>query len=182
MKTNRLLEASHCGLVIIDIQEAFEKSISALSDVVESASKLARGFGLLGLPVVFTEQYPKGLGPTVADLREHLSGAVFVEKHHFSACRDVSAILKAKDVKQVLLCGIETHVCVNQTAHDLLADGFEVHVVEDAVDSRHEFDRKTALRKMYGSGAIPSTVEMALFELLNDSKHAKFKEIQALIK
>jgi nicotinamidase-related amidase len=90
--------------------------------------------------------------------------------------------LQSVGAKQILLCGLETHICVNQTVHDLLNQGFEVHLLTDAVASRFENDKQTGLQKMFANGATPATVEMSLFELLKDSKHEQFKAIQGLVK
>ena len=101
----------------------------------------------------------------------------------FSSCIDsFLGKLSETGAKQVVLCGLETHICVNQTAHDLLANGFEVHVLTDAVGSRYSQDREAGLSKMLQSGVTPATVEMSLFELMRDARHEKFKEIQNLIK
>ena len=106
------------------------------------------------------------------------------EKTAFSSCGAGPFVTKLEElgVKQVVLCGLETHVCVNQTAHDLLDKGFEVHLLRDCVTSRHEYNRLSGIAKMERSGVVPSSIEMALFELMRDAKHEKFKEIQALIK
>jgi nicotinamidase-related amidase len=108
----------------------------------------------------------------------------FVEKTAFSSCGAQPFLekLEAAGAKQVLLCGIETHVCINQTAHDLLIRGYQVHLLHDCVSSRYGHDREAALAKMQMSGVIPSSVEMALFELMRDSKHEQFREIQNIIK
>ncbi len=110
--------------------------------------------------------------------------APVVEKTAFSSCGAVGFAedLKNAGVEQVVVCGLETHICVNQTVHDLLDRGFAVHILTDCVVSRFDADKAAGLAKMQGSGAVPSSVEMALFEMLGGSKHPKFKEIQALIK
>ena len=144
-----------------------------------------RGFQILGAPVFVTEQYPKGLGRTAEEILLTLPNDFeFIEKSAFSSCgaQEFTGKLKAADVSQVVLCGLEAHICVNQTAHDLLNENFQVHLLYDGVGSRVEQDKNAALRKMELSGVVPSCVEMALFELLRDSKHENFKEIQNLIK
>jgi len=105
-------------------------------------------------------------------------------KTTFSSCGAESFVAKLTDngIKQVMICGLETHICVNQTAHDLLQSGFQVHVLRDCVTSRFEYNRLAGLAKMLSSGVIESSIEMALFELMRDAKHEKFKEIQSLIK
>lgn len=108
----------------------------------------------------------------------------FIEKTAFSSCgaREFVERLREGGVSQAVLCGLETHICVNQTAHDLLDNGFDVHLLTDAVGSRFEHDRLAGIAKMQASGVVLSSVEMALFELMRDSKHEKFKEIQAIVK
>jgi nicotinamidase-related amidase len=180
----RTLNNSSAALIVIDIQEAFRKSIPGLDKVIAKTRIAIKAFGVFNLPVLITEQYPKGLGHTVPELKEISENASYFEKSHFSACGcgPFNDILVKEDIQDVLIAGIETHVCVNQTVHDLLEAGKRVHILEDAVASRKPDDRETALKKMYSSGAIPSSVEMALFELLVDSKSPDFKQIQSLIR
>ncbi len=146
---------------------------------------VAHGARLLGVPVVVTEQYPKGLGRTAAEIAAVLPEDFEpVEKTAFSSCgaQEFVARLEAAGARQVLLCGIEAHVCVNQTAHDLLARGYQVHLLTDCVSSRAEQNRRVGLDKMLRSGALPSSTELALFELMRDARHEQFKAIQKLIK
>ena len=131
------------------------------------------------MPVVVTEQYPRGLGETVPEVAEHLDGVPRLEKTVFSAAAAEGFDLGGRD--QALVCGIETHVCVSQTVHDLLHDGVEVHVAADAVASRSPEDRRVGLDKMERSGAVLSSTEMALFELLGRAGTDEFKTIQKLI-
>jgi len=143
-----------------------------------------RGFEILELPILVTEQYPKGLGHTVEILRAASQSAKYFEKSHFSSCVDadfVSSLRKDK-ITNVVVAGVETHVCVNQSVHDLIDEGFVVHLLEDATASRNQIDHDVAVKKMYGSGAVPATHEMVLFELLHDSQNPHFKQIQGLIK
>ena len=162
--------------------------------MVKGCVKLVRAFRLLGLPILVTEQYPKGLGSTVHELKAVLegkgpagdgsTGAPVLEKTAFSSygCEGLPSKLEGTGARSVLVCGIETQVCVNQSVHDLLAAGYSVQVAVDAVQSRSALDREVALRKMEKSGAVLTTAEMAAFELLRDAKHPKFKEVQALFK
>ena len=180
-----ILDPKQTALVVIDIQEGFRNAITDFGRIVSRAATVVRGFQVLGLPVLVTEQYPKGLGHTAAEIRIVLTDADEVfEKSAFSSCGADAFVAKLNDlsIKQVLICGLETHVCVNQTAHDLLTRGFQVHILTDCVCSRFEHNREAGLAKMLASGAISSSIEMALFELMRDSKHEKFKEIQSLIK
>jgi len=180
-----LIDSRSSALVVIDIQEAFRSAVPDFALIASRASVAVRGFQTLGVPVLVTEQYPAGLGRTAEELQLVFdeNTAVF-EKTAFSSCGASLLVenLGQGEIRQVVLCGLETHVCVNQTAHDLLERGFQVHVMTDCVASRFGHDREAGLGKMLASGAISSSVEMALFELMRDSTHEKFKEIQALIR
>jgi len=180
-----LLNSSTTALVVVDIQEAFRDVIPDFATIAQRASVAVRGFKILGVPVVVTEQYPKGLGKTADEIQRVLpEGFEIYEKTAFSSCGSDTFVEKLEElgVKQVVLCGLETHVCVNQTAHDLLDRGFQPHVLCDCVTSRFEYNRLAGLAKMRHSGVIESSIEMALFELMRDAKHEHFKEIQKLIK
>lgn len=176
----RTLERDRAALVIVDVQEAFRPAVRDFDDVVDSTTKLIQGARALGVPVVVTEQYPRGLGATVAEVAEHLDGVEAIEKTCFSAARADGFDLDGRD--QALVCGIEAHVCVSQTAHDLLERGVEVHVARDAVTSRTEENREVGLHKMERSGAIVTSVEAALFELLGAAGSEEFKQVQRLIR
>lgn len=181
----RILDIKKTALVVVDIQEAFRGVINDFSVTASRASMAVRGFQILGLPVIVTEQYPKGLGRTAKEILSALpSEFEFIEKMAFSSCGSDAFIEKLREarVSQVVLCGLETHVCVNQTAHDLLDKGFEVHLLMDCICSRFEHDKQAGLAKMQSSGVVPSSIEMALFELMRDARHEQFKEIQNLIK
>ena len=180
-----ILDRTKTALVIVDVQEAFRSAISEFPMIASKISIAVRGFQILNLPIIVTEQYPKGLGRTAEEIMINLPADFeVIEKTTFSSCGAVSFLenLREANISQVVLCGLETHICVNQTAHDLLTEAFEVHILCDAVGSRYSEDKEAALRKMQMNGVVPSTVEMALFELLRDSKHEQFKEIQSLIK
>jgi nicotinamidase-related amidase len=146
---------------------------------------LVRAASILGIPVIVSEQYPKGLGHTVSKIKEVLpENALILDKTAFGCLGDngIKAALAKVKRTQVLVCGLETHVCVNQTVHQLLDEGYEVHLATDALASREASNKSVGLRKMEQAGAIPSCVEMALFEWMGHSKHADFKELQGLIK
>ena len=180
-----ILDPEHTALVVIDIQEGFRNAIPDFGLIASRAATVVRGFQILGLPVLVTEQYPKGLGHTAEEIKLVMAetGEVF-EKSAFSSCGAEAFVAKLDElgIKQVVICGLETHVCVSQTAHDLLESGFRVHILTDCVCSRSDHNREAGLAKMLASGAISSSIEMALFELMSDSKHEKFKAIQAIIK
>lgn len=176
----RKLDADRAALVVVDVQDAFRKAVPDFERVARASATLVRGAEAIGIPIVVTEQYPQGLGGTVPEVRE-LFGDDFepVEKVVFSAAEAEGFDLGGRD--QALVCGIETHVCVNQTALDLLADGLEVHVCEDAVGSRFAESKQVGLQRMERAGAVLTSVETALFELLRGSDAAEFKEVQALV-
>ena len=185
MPHKNTLELARAALAIIDMQEAFRSTMAHFAETAERIAVMVQGAKLLNLPILVTEQYPKGLGHTASEIASVLpETAQIIEKTSFSSCgaAPFRSELERLGARQVLVCGIEAHICVNQTVHDLLADGFEVHLLTDCIGSRKLPDRKAATRKMQASGAIFSTVEMALFELMRDSKHDQFKAMQRLIK
>ena len=185
MQHQNTLGLSRSALLIIDMQEAFRDNIKKFADVAERIAVAAKGARLLNIPILVTEQYPKGLGHTAREIAAVLpEGTEIVEKTAFSSCgaQAFGAKLESTQRKQILVAGIEAHICVNQTVHDLLAMNFQVHLLTDCIASRKKNDRVTGLAKMQQSGAIPSSVEMALFELMRDAKHEQFKAIQGLIK
>ncbi|MFN2530324.1 MAG: hydrolase [Pyrinomonadaceae bacterium] len=179
------LDLTRSALIIVDMQEAFRSKIENFDKIATRISVMVRGAQLLAVPVLATEQYPKGLGHTAAEISDVLpSSTQMVEKTAFSSCGADAfmAQLQSTNARQLLVAGIEAHICVNQTVHDLLASGYQVHVLTDCISSRKKMDRKAAFAKMQLSGAVPSSVEMALFELMRDARHEQFREIQRLIK
>ena len=179
--TARLLHRERAALVVVDVQEAFRPAVREFDRVARNAAVLVQGAKALGVPVIATEQYPRGLGETVPEVAEHLDGATGpLEKTAFSAAAAEGFDLGGRD--QALLCGIEAHVCVSQTAHDLLDRGLEVHVARDAVTSRTEENAELGLHKMEGAGAVLTSVETALFELLGAAGTEEFKTVQRLVK
>ena len=165
---------------MVDVQEAFRPAVLDFDEVVANARRLVEGARILGVPVTVTEQYPKGLGNTVPELAEALDGVEPIEKVCFSAAAADGFDPQGRE--QVLVCGIESHVCVSQTAHDLLEQGLEVHVARDAVTSRTEENREVGLHKMETAGAIVTSVETALFELVGAAGSDEFKQVQRLVK
>ncbi len=180
-----LLRSADSALVLIDIQEKFRPTIAGIDEVIRRAGILARAAARLGVPILATEQYPKALGPTVAELKQWLPDSqAYLPKMCFSsaACVPFRDALAATGRKQVLLAGIETHVCVMQTALELAASGYSVYVAEDAASSRNPADRQAALERMSRHGVERITTEMAVFEWLREAGTPEFKELQALIK
>jgi len=181
------LERENAVLVVIDVQEKLMPVIDRHKDVARNVDRLVRGCHVLGVPVILTEQYVKGLGATVPAIRtafEETSGYRPIEKGCFSAhgCEAFVTQLAALERKQVLVAGVEAHVCVYQTVLDLLAAGFEVTLVADAVSSRTAENREIALRRLVGEGVKLSSTEMALFELAVVSGTPEFKAISRLVK
>jgi len=185
MRHENTLDASRTALVIIDMQEGFRSSISDFAETSARVALMAHAAQILKVPILVTEQYPKGLGRTAGEIRAVLPASLeVIEKTAFSSCGapEFVAALDAIGARQVILCGIEAHVCVNQTTHDLLARGFGVHLLTDCISARAAHNKEVALAKMGQSGALHSTTEIALFELLGDARHEQFKTIQKLIK
>jgi nicotinamidase-related amidase len=185
MQHKNILHLTQSALAIIDMQQAFRTKIAGFTEIAERIATMVAAAKLLDLPIIVTEQYPKGLGPTASEIKEALPESIeIIQKTTFSSCgvQAFAAQLGRSGAKQLLVCGIEAHICINQTVHDLLARDFQVHLLTDCVLSRQPYDKKIALRKMQMSGAILSSIEMALFELMRDAKHEHFKAIQALLK
>jgi nicotinamidase-related amidase len=185
MQHENMLELTRSVLAIIDMQEAFRTKIADFTETAERIRLMVQAALLLNLTILVTEQYPKGLGHTASEIKDVLHPSVeIIEKTTFSCCgvQQFETQLERAGASQVIVCGIEAHICVNQTAHDLLARGFQVHLLTDCITARNTNNRRLGLAKMQMSGAIPSSVEMALFELMRDAKHEQFREIQNLIR
>lgn len=178
-----LLSEENAIFLFIDVQE---KLVNMLTDssVKNCAIKLAKTAQILDIPTIISEQYPKGLGETISEIKEACTNADYIEKTSFSIYLqdDFVQLLKSKNKKQVVLFGIETHICVLQTAFDLVNNGYEVFVVEEACGSRLQKNKDFALSRMQQNGIQVLSLEMVLFELLKSSKHECFKQVQALIK
>jgi nicotinamidase-related amidase len=171
-----LLNRERAALVVVDVQEGF-RPYASFAGVASACAKLVQATRILDVPRVISEQYPKGLGHTVPEVG--LEGELAIEKSVFSAARADGFDLGERD--QAVVCGIETHVCVSQTVHDLLERGVEVHVPADAVGSRHAIDYERGLQRLERAGAIVTTVEAALFELLERAGTPEFKAVQKLV-
>ena len=172
-------------VMIIDVQEKLLNAVFNKASLEKKATTIANTAKILGIPVIVTEQYPKGLGATVESLKEALpENTQYFEKTAFSALEnnDVLEALKNSGKKQVVIFGIETHICVSQTTNALIQEGFEVSVIRDACGSRSELEYLAGLERMKDNGAHVLTTEIALFEWLKGAKHPNFKEVQTLIK
>ena len=170
--------------VAIDLQERLLPAMAETEKVTDACVRLAKGVKVLGVPAIVTQQYTKGLGATVAPFAEALGEYTLVEKTDFSAAGvpEFKAALEATGKKSVILCGVEAHVCVLETALDLLEAGYNVFVVNDAVSSRKLSDKNCALVRAAAAGAWVVTYESVLFEMLGGAKAANFKEISAIVK
>ena len=183
-KTSLRLTRANVGLVVVDVQERLLPAIFEQQRVVQNTVRLIQEAGSLKVPIFATEQYRKGLGATVPEVAAAIPGFAPMEKVAFSACGadGFIAALKAKKVSEAVLCGIEAHVCVQQTVLDLLADGWRVYVAADATGSRFEADRRIALGRMDSAGATLTTTEAALFEWCEAAGTPEFKQISQLAK
>jgi nicotinamidase-related amidase len=179
-----MLTAQNTCLILIDIQEKLLSLMNAPEQVVKNTSVLIQVAKALDIPILWCQQVPKALGPTVGELSSLLAGVEPINKTSFSCGGDERFIeqIDALKPRTAILCGIEAHVCVFQTAMDLIQHGLYVHVVADATSSRTQGNRGIGLNRMAKEGAVISSTEMLLFELLRNAKHEKFRELAKLIK
>jgi len=182
-KTCRIVRAN-AALAVIDIQERLLPMIFEGERVVRNTVRLIKGARVLGIPVLVTEQYKKGLGATTPAVAAEIADLPLMEKIAFSACgaAGFDRALKKKKVSDVILCGIEAHVCVSQTCLNLLEKGFRVFVVVDAMSSRTTDNHFIAVERMRDAGGVVVSTEMVLFELLEKAGTDEFKQILALVK
>ena len=179
----KIINENNCIIVIIDIQEKLVNIIKD-STIKENAVHIAKTANILNIPVLITEQYPKGLGSTIQDIKDSVCNAVYIEKTNFNAFSEqkFKEYISNTNKKQIIIFGIETHICVLQTIYDILNKGFDIFLVENASGSRNDKDKEIAIERLRKAGCEIVTTEMVIFELLKSSRHPKFKEIQALIK
>jgi nicotinamidase-related amidase len=184
MKAPELLTNDKTALLVIDMQERLFPVMHDKEKLLRNVIKLIRGAQVLEIPIVLTEQYPKGLGPTLPEIKELLPNVKPIEKVVFNCCDETAfcQALEALKRNQVLISGIEAHICVYQTAMSLTRAGYEVQVVGDCIASREIEDNMVALFKMGAAGISLTTMEMALFELLRVAKGDKFRQISGIVK
>ena len=177
-------ERESSAFAIVDFQERLVPHIAGHENILANLIRICRGAEILKVPLVVTEQNPKGLGPTVPELNELVEGTKKIEKMTFSCFGEpkFSGRLKGLNVRTLLIGGIEAHVCVAQTALGAISEGFSVHVLVDAIGSRNPANVVTAIDRLREAGAVISSTEMALFELLGRAGTSEFKEVQKLIK
>lgn len=179
-----MLNCSDTLLLIVDIQEKLVRAMYAREELLLRAQQLVQGARVLNIPILCTEQNPKGLGLTVPEIASSLPGVQPITKFSFGCfgSRDFVAALEAANRRKVLMAGIETHVCVYQTALELLEKGYHVEVVADACSSRTPENKIVGLDKMRTAGAVITSVETALFELLKVAEGPVFKQILQVVK
>lgn len=184
IRNPKILNKNRTALLVIDVQERILRVMRNYEQLIENINKLINGFKILQIPVFYTEQYPKGLGPTTELILKNLQPEEAIQKLTFSCYGAENLFLKLRDKKldQIVVCGIESHVCVMQTVLDLLANGFQVNVPVDAVSSRKETDYNAAVMRFSNEGAIVTTTESVLFELLEECRSGEFKQISKLVK
>jgi nicotinamidase-related amidase len=179
-----MLRRDNAALVFVDVQGKLAESMCDKEALFDNLNRIVEGARILGLPILWTEQLPDKLGPTLPRFTESLTGNSPITKSAFSCCGEEAfqSALRACGRKQVILAGIEAHVCICQTALDLLEQGHEVFVVADAVSSRLAANRDTALSRLRSKGAEIVSTEMALFELLREARNDDFKALLRLVK
>lgn len=179
-----MLTVDKAAVVLIDVQGKLASLMFERERLYQNLRILLQGARILELPILWLEQYPKGLGPTVPEIAAILDGLEPIDKTAFSACGEprFNEALAATGRRQAIVAGIESHVCVYQTTRDLLASGHEVEIIADAVSSRTEANYRLGLERMESMGASVSSVEMCLFELLREAGSEQFKQISRLVR
>ncbi len=179
-----MLELDDTVLVVVDVQGKLATLMHERESLFKNLSRLIEGAQVLGVPILLTEQYPKGLGETAPELKALMPTVKPIEKLSFSCMGEEKFLeaLEETEREHILVAGIEAHICVYQTVSDLLAEGFEVHCVADAISSRTKENREIGLTRMKDEGAILTSTEMCLFELLKVAGSPTFKTISALVK
>jgi nicotinamidase-related amidase len=179
-----MLEPACCCLVVVDVQGKLAQLMANKDALFKNIQILIRSAQLLDIPILWCQQVPQALGPTVPEIAELLAGVEPIDKSSFSCCGEprFAERLQSLGREQVVLCGIETHVCIYQTAMHLLAQDHQVTVVADAVSSRTAENKQIALDQLAVKGAAVASTEMVVFELLGTAQHPRFKEIAKLVK
>lgn len=179
-----MLSRTDAVLIIIDIQGNLAQAMYEKENLFVSNLKLIHGFKAFNLPIIFTEQIPQKLGKTLPLISQELNGIVPIAKETFSCWddRNFNEQLKGLNRRHIVLAGIESHVCVYQTALDLISNGYNVHLVTDAVSSRTPENRKVGIDAIKSAGAQLTSAEMVLFELLRTAADPKFKDIFKIVK
>ncbi len=184
MRHGSLLSDQDAALVVVDVQQKLMNVIDEGDRVVANTVKLIESAKALSIPVLATTQIVEKLGGFCEPVQEALRGIDLIDKSTFSCCGSERFSEKLRRVarKQALICGVESHVCVSQTAHDLLVEGYQVHVAEDAVSSRTPENHRAGIEKMRDSGCVITSAETAIFELTRDAARPEFRQIHKLVK
>jgi nicotinamidase-related amidase len=179
-----MIKVKNAVLVIIDIQEKLTRLVHQREKLVDNIQRLIKGIQVFEIPIIITEQYPQGLGTTISEITSLLSDIKRLPKVSFSCCDDENFLRELKIIgrRQILVSGIEGHVCIYQTVVDLIKLGYEVYVVTDAVSSRTPENRQIAFNLMDKAGAVLTSTETVLFELLKFAHGEKFKAINQIVK
>lgn len=178
-----LMKETSC-LVLIDVQGKLAEMVHDSDVLVKNIERLVQAAKIFDVPVIWLEQYPKGLGPTVASIAAHLEGQTPIEKMEFDACLNPEFMVRLNELdrKQVVVCGIESHICVFQTAAHLKELGYHVEAVVDAVSSRTAANKAIGLDKMKAYGVLPTSTESVIYELMKKAGTPEFKQVLPLIK
>jgi hypothetical protein len=179
-----MLDKKRCLLIVTDVQGKLAEMMFERETLYNNIGIMIDSFKILGIPLLWLEQYPEGLGPTVPEVASHLEGLEPLPKKAFSAMKDTTICKRITESgrDQIVLIGIETHICIYQTAADLVSKGFEAHIVKDAISSRTESNKILGFDKIDSIGGSITSVETALFELLVTAEGDEFKKIHKLIK
>ena len=179
-----MIKIENSLLVIVDVQGKLAQLMFEKEKLIANLVRMVKGAQILGIPILWNEQNPTGLGSTIPELTELLAALQPQSKMTFSCCGNPTFMeeLSQSGRRQVLLVGIEAHVCVYQTAAELLQQGYDVHLVSDAVSSRTSENKQIGIERMRSHGAVITSTEMALFELLRTADHSRFREISRLVK
>jgi len=184
MRHSNILDRDRAVLLVIDYQQKLLAAFKKPDEFLANCVTMIRFAKILKLPIVWTEQYPKGLGPTTDMIKTELAGLEPIEKLSFSCFGEpafVNALTKIPS-DQLMVCGIETHICVEQTVLDGIENGYQMQVVSDACGSRKKHDHKMGLRKMEATGAVLTSSEMAMYEIMGGSDAGEFREVLKLVK
>ena len=179
-----VIDPEQVFLLVVDLQEGYRKALHEWERTIARACVLIRGARVLDLPVLYTEQYPKGVGHTAPEVLDALGDAERFEKMSLSAlgAPGLPDAIQQLGRRDAIVCGIETHACINHTAHDLLGRGYSVHLPADALSSRRPLEHEIGYAKLIRSGAIGGSVESILLECVRSAEHPKFKSVHALIR
>jgi len=179
-----LIESNQCQLLLVDVQTRLVPHVQDPQRLAFNNDRLLQATRQLNIPLLATEQYPKGLGHTIPQLREQLKAGEIAPKEHFSAYKNgaLKQLIDGRQRRQVVLCGIEAHVCVLQTAESLLQADYQVFVVEDSCSSRNEQDKQVALARLHQAGAVIVSTEMVIFEWIERANTDTFRALLPLIR